>query len=205
MSLTYSSWKSMRARCSPTGSPSLTRRYAQRGIGADPRWADFEVFLQDVGERPSKAHSLERIDNDGHYEPGNVRWATGTEQQRNRSNNRFIEVNGERLCVTDWAIKLGIDPRRIFERLRRGWSPNRAVSVKYATRWSNSSMREERRRMAAKRFITYRGETLSISEWAERLGLRPKVVAERLRKGWSEERAVTTISSSRWGEDVRLG
>lgn len=89
----------------------------------------FVNFLADMGARPNLQHSIERKDNAKGYEPGNCRWATRAEQNRNQTSNRFIEHDGRRLCVTDWARELGADPRRIFNRLARGWSEGKAVSA----------------------------------------------------------------------------
>lgn len=83
---TYHTWASMLARCE---NPNNTR-YADwggRGIRVCDRWHDFRNFLSDMGEKP-KAHSIDRINNDGNYEPGNCRWATMREQNRNRRNTK---------------------------------------------------------------------------------------------------------------------
>lgn len=79
----YSIWLQMRARCRNPRHKSY-QNYGGRGITICERWDDFELFLADVGERPPGRYSIDRIDNDGNYEPGNVRWATATEQIRNR-------------------------------------------------------------------------------------------------------------------------
>lgn len=78
----YNVWRGMLNRCENVNQPHY-ERYGGRGIRVCERWHDFVNFLADMGDRPSPQHSLERIDNNGHYEPGNVRWATASEQRRN--------------------------------------------------------------------------------------------------------------------------
>lgn len=82
----YRAWRGMMNRCSEKAPPERRRIYYERGITVCQRWRDsFEAFLADVGRKPSPEHTLDRFpDNDGHYEPGNVRWATLSEQARNR-------------------------------------------------------------------------------------------------------------------------
>jgi len=102
--LTGASWFAMISRCSPdTKDPSSLRNYVGRGITVCKRWHQFENFLADMGERPSLNHSIERVDNNGNYEPGNCKWATRVEQGNNRRTNRVIEHNGKTASVTDLA------------------------------------------------------------------------------------------------------
>jgi len=95
----------MKCRCSDLSDP----HYGGRGIRVCTLWEDsFEAFLHDMGRKPSPKHSIDRIDNDGNYEPGNCRWATKKQQQSNTTRNRYFLVDGERLTLTDAATKLGV-------------------------------------------------------------------------------------------------
>lgn len=121
-------WGLIVHRCCNPKSPAYGN-YGGRGITICNRWRySFEAFVADVGERPTDAHTLDRINNDGNYEPGNVRWATRTEQARNTRFNRRITVNGVTKVLQEWANETGISRRTIAARLRRGWSPEKAVS-----------------------------------------------------------------------------
>lgn len=101
--LTYSSWCAMRYRCNDKENV----RYGGRGITYCQRWNSFDLFLQDMGERP-EGTTLDRIDPNGNYEPSNCRWATAKHQQRNRGNTRYIYIGGEKVNLMDVADKLGI-------------------------------------------------------------------------------------------------
>lgn len=123
---TYKSWHAMMKRCHQTGATEY-RLYGGRGINVCERWQDFRNFLADMGERPT-GHSLDRIDPDGHYEPGNCRWATNLEQQNNKRNNTVLTAGGRTMTIQDWHRETGIGSSTIRERLRRGWSTEDAVS-----------------------------------------------------------------------------
>jgi AraC-like DNA-binding protein len=94
--------------------------YGGRGITVCDEWReDFSRFLLDVGRRPSSRHQLDRYpDNNGNYEPSNVRWALPREQARNTRQNIFITYEGETLCVTDWAERLNVSKFTLYSRFR---------------------------------------------------------------------------------------
>ncbi len=104
--------------------------YGGRGIMVCERWRNsFENFLADMGPRPTPLHSIDRIDNSLGYDPANCRWATRTEQNRNKRSNRYMTMNGRTMILTDWAIETGIKRETIKERIRRGWTISRALTT----------------------------------------------------------------------------
>jgi hypothetical protein len=103
------------------------RNYGGRGI--EFRFASFLEFLAEVGERPSPQHSLDRINNDGHYEPGNVRWVLIVTQARNKRTNRMIRIGGTEMCVSEWALRNKLRPNAVFLRLMNGWCEECAVTL----------------------------------------------------------------------------
>lgn len=123
----YGVWCAMRTRCTNPNFKDF-KNYGGRGITICPEWDSFETFLSDVGERPSDKHSLDRIDNNGNYEPGNVRWADRTTQVNNRRVTVWLEWDGERKTLTQWAQAIGIRPATLANRLRSGWPLDRALT-----------------------------------------------------------------------------
>jgi hypothetical protein len=124
---TYDIWQAMRSRCTKPHNPKY-HRYGGRGITVCERWQDFKNFLADMGERP-EGMQLDRKDNDGPYSPDNCRWATPQEQMNNTSFNVFIEHDGRKLTISQWARELNIKPNTIVTRLRRGWQSVDALSA----------------------------------------------------------------------------
>lgn len=116
----------MRERCLNKFSDDY-RLWGARGITICERWNSFERFFEDMGERPSLKHTLERLDVNGNYEPGNCVWATALEQGNNKRNNRFIEFGGERLTLAQWGRRLGLSPEGIASRLRQ-WPIEQALT-----------------------------------------------------------------------------
>lgn len=118
----YKTWAEMRSRCSNPENKSYPR-YGGRGIAVCARWdKSFEAFLADMGDRPSPTSTLDRIDNDGNYEPGNCRWATKREQTRNRSVAKNVTFSGITLPLLDWCERYGASYSMVHSRIfKHGW------------------------------------------------------------------------------------
>lgn len=121
----HTAWRAMRERVKPGFHGR--KNYYEKGVVICDRWNDFAHFLADVGSRPSPMHSVDRINNDGNYEPGNVRRATQPEQMRNTSRNRWLELDGERMVLADWASRVGLSVPGLRRRLRL-WPLERALT-----------------------------------------------------------------------------
>ena len=126
----YSVWRDIKQRCLNPKTESY-ENYGGRGIKMHPEWqADFPVFLAHVGPRPGPSYSIDRIDVNGHYEPGNVRWATLAEQNNNKRNSRKLEAFGETRTQSQWAAFTGLKVSTIRTRLRAGWSVEAALELR---------------------------------------------------------------------------
>lgn len=117
----------MRQRCLNLNDPNY-QAYGAKGVTICESWKQsFQSFLKDMGKRPHGT-SLDRINNDGDYEPGNCRWATRSEQNRNRRNNRTIMFRGVSTFVPDLLAKFGIKKSTFYTRIKRGWTLDRALN-----------------------------------------------------------------------------
>lgn len=117
---------SAKARCQSPSHCSF-ERYGNRGI--EFRFESFEEFLEELGHRPTPNHSIERINNEGHYEKGNVRWATAKEQANNRRSSRYITAFGETKTHAEWADILGVHRHFFAYRLSQGWCSECAITI----------------------------------------------------------------------------
>ena len=128
----WNSWKAMLERCCVETSKDF-KKYGARGITVCVRWREsFETFLVDMGERPPQT-SIERVNNNGNYEPGNCVWGTPIQQGNNKRNNRFIEYAGKRQTSAQWAREIGISQNRLLWRLKN-WTLPRALTAPTARR-----------------------------------------------------------------------
>ncbi|MDB4352393.1 hypothetical protein OAA60_03070 [Porticoccaceae bacterium] len=119
---TYTIWDNMKYRDKT--------KPAYKDITVCPEWSSFEAFLGDMGQCPSDFHTIDRIDNAKGYEPSNCRWATMKEQQNNRTNNVKLTAFGKTQNLQQWADDLRLDRKTISDRIKRGWTPERALSIK---------------------------------------------------------------------------
>lgn len=177
----YTCWGRMRQRCENPKNKSF-RDYGGRGISVCARWQSFENFIADMGKRPSKNHSIERINNDGNYEPSNCRWATRAEQAINKRNNRYLTHNGETRLICEWAEITGIPRKTIITRIdQQNWNIADALTIPNTgrTRTTNN-------------LLTLNGKTRCLTEWSEITGLSMQVIRIRIKRGWSVEKSLTT-------------
>lgn len=180
----YKVWWGIKGRCHNKNHMSYPK-YGARGIFVCDRWINsFENFYDDMGKRPSNKYSIDRIDSTKGYSPDNCRWATDKEQSRNLKFNRYIEHNGEKLLLCEWAEKTGISSGTIASRIKRGWTITDSLTKK-PIRFSSGATK-------AGVPVTYMGETLLLREWSKKTGLTYKVLRKRLDSGWSIEKAFTT-------------
>lgn len=125
----YVVWRNMLLRCEDPNADSYPL-YGARGIKVCDEWHSFENFISDVGRRPSKNHSLDRIDNNGNYEKLNVRWVTVKQQANNRRSNRHIEHDGVTRTLAEWADIVGLGYNTLWHRLNVAkWTVERALHV----------------------------------------------------------------------------
>jgi hypothetical protein len=125
----YHTWMAMTQRCYNPNSKDY-KNYGARGITVCDLWRDsFEAFYMMVGQRPEPHYTIERIDTNGNYEPGNVRWATRDEQTRNQRSNVKLTLRGETKTVSEWALHpdCPVSQFTIYKRLKRGWDDEKAV------------------------------------------------------------------------------
>lgn len=133
---TYSTWHSMIGRCGNPNDPSYGR-YGGAGVKVCARWRKFENFLADMGERPSLSHSIDRIDSKRGYTRENCRWASHVEQNNNLKSNVRLKFRGREQTLMQWSRELRLSDYAIRNRLRNGWTVERALSTPCRVRKDN--------------------------------------------------------------------
>lgn len=189
----YKSWVSMVQRCTNPNTQSWAN-YGQRGIRVCERWLDFKNFYEDMGDPPFPLASIERENNNGNYEPGNVKWASKAEQNRNQRSNILVTMNGKTQVLKDWCDELGMPYTTVKARIKRlGMMPEEALTtpVRPMQRRENKAYRQA----VYVTLDTGDGQgprNLRLAEWCRELVLPYGTVVARISKGWDPIKALTT-------------
>lgn len=165
----YNSWNTMIHRCTNPKNHKYPD-YGGRGIGVCIRWLDkiwgFKNFLSDMGNKPSKKHTIGRKDNEGNYEKDNCRWETTSQQARNKRNNHWIEFNGHRMVLQDWATLFGVNMSSIIQMIKR-----KKTFIKVYQYYMVDKQNK---------IIEYKGKKMNITDWAKLFGVHRATLAERI-------------------------
>lgn len=175
----YKIWSGMKYRCSTVANPA-GKNYAQRGITICDEWKTFEPFCGWALENGyADGLSIDRIDVNGPYAPWNCRWVGAKQQQRNKRDTLYVEINGEKTSLKEYCETNGLVYIKVYYRIYKlGWPVEEAVGIS-----------EHKRK--GDRLLTIRGETKTVTEWAKKNGIDRDPVYLRLMKGWDAERAVS--------------
>lgn len=172
----YNIWTHILQRCYNPKRDNYPR-YGGRGIKVCDRWRhDYAAFLSDMGLAPFDGAQIDRIDNDGDYTPENCRWVSQDENKRNKPSTRRIAFGDVEMTVMEWSKKLGVPVNTLNTRLARGWTGEECLSGKRAG---------EKVPNKSARWITHNGETLTLTQWANRIGTPMKTLHRQLSRGWS--------------------
>ena len=179
----YTIWCHMKRRCSGKSKVKGDASYIKRGITVCERWkSSFENFYKDMGPRPGSEYSLDRINNDGNYEPENCRWATMKEQANNTSRNILISHNGETKTITQWADYLNADPGALRSRIiNYGFSIEEALSRPFRKKGENMPLE-----------FLIEGNFLTIEQCVKKFDVPIENIRSRYHKGWDVERIFNT-------------
>lgn len=202
----YNAWKNMLDRCYNEKCKAY-KNYGGRGIKVHQPWHDIRNFVADLPSGYKPGVQLDRIDNDGDYEPGNIRWATPKQNSANRRSTTKLTFKGETKSQREWARQLGIDERLINSRiLNLGWSVDRALSepvleqldvVKRAsaTRWAGHETQGRPGPKTSRRLlrVNYAGREMTMAELSDHCGIGTKDLRRRIFElGWPVDRAIKT-------------
>jgi hypothetical protein len=177
-------WIAMRHRCSNPNHDSY-QEYGGRGISVCDRWNSFELFAADVGPRPSTKHTLDRRNNDGDYEPSNVRWATPSQQQRNQRHRRRYVHKCESLLLSEWSERTGIPRSTLSNRIYEGWPLSEALTIPHI-RQRRLTPQERKLHIAARGFVDreIKAGRLSRPERCEFCGSNKSIITAHHHKGY---------------------
>jgi hypothetical protein len=185
--ITYGIYNGMLQRCLNYKNNHF-KDYGGRGITVCERWlAGFEFFLADMGECPLK-HTIERSDVNNGYSPENCIWAMNDVQQNNKRTSRFIEFNGERKTIAQWASELGMTRHALRGRIDLGWSIEMAFNTPI-----------DKKQIGHNIMIEHNGRSMTMRQWSEDTGIGYDSLKQRRSLGWSVEKMLTTPKGRRYG------
>lgn len=199
----YVIWKGMHQRC---GNPKAHAylNYGGRGIRVCERWQIFENFLEDMGHPPSR-HSLERCDNNGHYELGNCRWATQVDQLNNRRNNHVLEAFGKKQTVTQWGQEYSIPVTTLKNRIyRAGMSVEAALGAELHTgkKYDGSPRKKTLRKDCV--ILEAFGKRQNLADWSRETGMKAATIKNRIEEGMPVEEALIAPKRRGYKYDAEL-
>ena len=174
-------WLQIKQRCTNPRNKRY-KYYGGRGITMHEAWQkSFSAFISDVGLRPiaDTRLTLDRIDTQKGYEPGNVRWVTWEIQSQNRSNVERYTIGEKTLCLSEWSKITGVPRRTIYCRINRyGWNHVDAIQTPAGSPAPDAKL------------LTYKGESLRMCDFARKYGISSSLLKGRIRSGWDISRAI---------------
>lgn len=190
----YRLWADIKTRCY---NPNC-KAYARYGGAGVTMWAEWmenpDAFIAYIGTKPTADHTLDRIDPRGNYEPGNLRWATRLEQARNKRNNIYIEHNGERRLLVEWAEYYGLPRQIVYRRFCDGMCGDRLFSSEHLN--PVSGLRRPGRRNPAN-VVELNGETVHIADVSRIYGINITTLRSRMLAGDRDEELIRP--ETEWG------
>lgn len=201
-SVHYDRWHNMMDRCYRKSCPAY-QNYGGRGIKVCPAWHDIVSFVNDLPDGYAPGLEMDRIDNDGDYKPGNIRWATRSENCDNRRTGASLTHKGKTQSFSAWSKETGINLGTLWTRINSGWSAEKALTVTAIdpeermaiarqARWGNHT-KKPKPKPAIVRTVEYDGHTYTLSELSDVTGISHKLLYKRIfERGWPISKAVTS-------------
>lgn len=187
----YSTWANMKDRCYQPNNKSY-KYYGGRGIRVCDRWLKSANFIADMYPTHKEGLTLDRINTNGDYEPSNCRWATPTQQARNRRITQFYTINSQRVTLNEFAEITGISAGSVALRRYRGWTDEQIIAGKRPRTPHNAKHYE------------YLGKTYTLRDVANMHGIDIRTIAARRDMGWTIKQLVTGIGNKRQYKNLKV-
>jgi hypothetical protein len=188
-------WRNMVSRCHNPADVSYPK-YSSRGIEVCKEWHCKKTFFNYVitylglPDESNERQTLDRIDNNKGYEPGNIRWATYTTQVRNKSDNVWIEYQGTNYLLHELGEKFNLKVSLLYDRLfKQKWNVEEALNTPKLLKSEKIKERSAKNEIV----LTYLGRTQLLKYWCKEFNVNPALVRERLNQGWGIEKALTLL------------